>query len=154
MRQPSRCFEPLQDRSTIVIGMLEKRKFPRYDVENYPQLQGTFASHRNHDRLHTIGLGGCGFYGLSTEPVLELKTELKCVFEWKEVLSSAIEVNGILVYAPRVEVKGKNLFYYGIEFLESERERLHPIISKLEEFAGNQGIFRTSYVREKPIPSK
>ena len=114
--------------------MAEQRRFPRFDVAEHPTLRGYIDLDRTPERLVTIGLGGCGFYGETTEDIATLSEgkPITCTFECKGILSRPISVPGNVAYAYSQKSQNQNIVFCGVEFVEAHQDKVKPIIDSLQ----------------------
>ena len=112
---------------------VESRKFPRFKVANFEKIRAKLDKHDQDHMIVTIGLGGCGFYGIEEEASLIPPRRVFSRFEMDEILDEPLEIQGNLVYAKAIRVADKQVIFYGIEFIEAHRALIKPLIDKLEE---------------------
>lgn len=122
------------------MGESEKRKFLRYNVANHPTLKGRIDKGRmSTEQLITLAVGGCGFYGLDETVALRAGKRVISIFEMTEVLPEPVEVQGNIVYATPISINGRNVIFYGVEFLDQFREYVQPLIQELEKQQKSSG---------------
>ena len=111
--------------------MATGRRWPRYHVSQLPLLQGEFDRTVKDPKLVTLGYGGCGFYHI--DPMIPLAPIRKVIssFRWGDEIAVS-DVQGKLIYARELEISGKKIFYYGVEFLDAFRDKVKDIVDKLE----------------------
>lgn len=120
--------------------MNEKRQFPRYKVSGLSEIRGQIDRRHEGSHVVTFGEGGCGFYEMNQASPLEPIRRVFCTFEMKNILPGAVEVQGTLVYAKPLDLNGRRVIFYGVEFLESHRAAIIPIVKKLEALKGEGKI--------------
>jgi hypothetical protein len=111
-----------------------KRRYPRYQVDNYPELAAKITEYPEIERLRQIGQGGCSFIGASALAQSRPGKIVNCRFKLVSI-PSGIFVPGKLVHCTPMEEEGQNVYIFGIEFLSSHQRLVEPIIQKLEILA-------------------
>lgn len=111
-----------------------KRRFKRYQVSHSDILGGNLTESDYQLKLASIGLGGCGFIGISSVDSLIPPKEIICSFFTKyglEFKESQI-VQGNLIYVRPANIHPFVALYYGVKFYDEERAKLAPLIHQLE----------------------
>jgi len=126
--------------------MEDKRKYPRFKVSDFNQLHGRMTRWSQDDKkLVTFGLGGCGFFGVAADPTCQPIRRVFCTFQFETASPSGsspqtVEVQGNLIYLQTLTLDKREIYYYGIEFLDSHRPLVKPIVETLETLAKNGRI--------------
>ncbi len=123
--------------------MTENRQFPRYRVDELESLHAKIDKNSEGERLIMIGLGGCGFYGFQESPFLRPVRRVNSIIQMDGVLTEPVEIQGRLLYAQDLEIEGKKVIFYGIEFIPPHRPLIEPIIHKLDELL-KEGQIKTA----------
>jgi hypothetical protein len=124
-------------------GGIENRKFPRFKVAHFDKIKAKLDKHYRLETIVTLGLGGCGFYGIEGEPGIIPPRRVFSIFQMEGALDHPIEIQGNLVYAKPLKLQGKEIIFYGVEFLEIHRGLIKPIVDKLEELS-QKGIIEAA----------
>lgn len=122
-------------------GGIDARRFPRFKVAHFNKIRAKLDKHDQDHMIVTLGLGGCGFYGVENEASLTPPRRVFSIFEMEETLEKPLEIQGNLVYAKPIVVANKAVVFYGIEFIEAHRALIKPVIEKLEKLS-EQGIIQ------------
>ncbi len=113
--------------------MRDRRQFVRFKVTEVKELKANIDRYRKSEQIVTISEGGCGFYGFNDAWPLAPVKRVFCSFSLDGVIDEPVEIQANVVYIRPISVDGREVIYYGVEFLESQRGVVAPIISKLEE---------------------
>lgn len=101
---------------------------------DHTRLSGRIVEGDTQEQLATIGLGGCGFYGAETSTLmLNVGRQITCVFEMTGVLPKPISIKGEIVYASKTNLKGNDLIFFGVRFVETLKHKIQPIIAAIEK---------------------
>jgi hypothetical protein len=111
----------------------------RYNVTNFDKIEAWIDRGRTEEKLMTISSEGCGFYGLTPDPHFRINRILTCSFKMKDEpgqeATKPVDVPGNLLYIKTIETGEREAYLYGIEFLETHKTKIVPIIKILEELA-------------------
>lgn len=127
-----------------------RRLHPRYIVENLKRLHAKVEIWPEAPKmLHTIGIGGCGFYleekKLCDSPRIypfKPKNPVFISFELDGVTTAPINILGDYAYRFKVEAEDGErecTWYNGIKFVENYCALMVPIIDQLDLLA-EQGV--------------
>lgn len=117
--------------------MKDKRRFPRYDVSEYPEIKASTASGPMGERLMTISAGGAGFWAPSEDFNFKLGQKVAVTFQIEGVDRADIELRGEVLYIAPHPFESQIGRLYGIKF-EAEaqgmvRERIDQLHLLYEE---------------------
>lgn len=119
----------------------DKRRYKRYNVSTFDKLQAKFKPTGFGERLISIGQGGCGLYTLEQpKPHLippsdphQMKKRVGLSLLMTPVLDNPVDIQGTLLNIVEKKIGGKKVFFYCVEFIQTHRELVKPIIETLEE---------------------
>lgn len=117
-----------------------RRKYPRYRVAHVEPLRIHSKEQYLFDQAVCLSKGGCGFYSLRPNPEVgeSLKTKghqrVTLSIEWLGESAQSAEVQANVLYERKTRVAGRDVYYYGLEFIPSHRNRLEPILEQLESW--------------------
>jgi len=107
------------------------RKHPRFKVDSLPNIGGSLGLEGDGEILVTLAEGGAGFYAFEEEPRVNPPQLIICKINWQE---EEIKVRGVLRYAKCLQVTDeKQVTYYGVEFLEDEKEKINGVVEVLQK---------------------
>ena len=119
----------------------EKRNFKRYNVSGLNLLQGKMDDRYTDLQLITLGFGGCGFIGKSQHITSDkLPKRVHAKFEFSNVTKAPVEIQGNLIYIREIAGEQSMLYFYGVEFIPSHRDRLKTIVEELEKLVERKVI--------------
>lgn len=113
-----------------------RREHPRYTVSNCSFIKARLDRSSPHEKILTIGAGGCGFVAFDrTWERAEIK-RVTSVFElYLPNKIGPILIQGKVVYTKPVNVNGRPMYYVGIQFMPEDAPRIQPVIAALEELS-------------------
>lgn len=123
---------------------IQRRKFPRFRVTDLRRLTSKFGESSSEKTLVSFSLGGCGFYADTPDPIFQPPKQIVLKFELEPINSNnknqTYEIHGNLIYLQKMEIDGHEAFYYGVEFLESQRDLIRPIVEELQGLADDGSL--------------
>jgi hypothetical protein len=111
----------------------ERRRHNRFNVAKLEPLKARIDKIRDKERLVTFSKGGCGFFGTDNSWPLSPTKRVFCSFLFEGVMEEPLVIQGNIIYMNAVNVDGKKVVYYGVQFLPSQQAIVDPIVKKLEE---------------------
>lgn len=128
--------------SAVATKPYYQRKFPRYRVYDFKALEIAIdCPFYGLDHVLNIGAGGCGFLGSALDERLNdrLKVGRKVRVTLRMCLSGTsgegVEIQANILYALPIQMGGRVVFYYGLEFIPAHRRRVAEIVREIEELS-------------------
>ncbi len=110
--------------------MRERRKFARYDVSRYPQLNGGTFNGPIGERLMTMSIGGCGFWSPSESCNFTVGEKVRIRLHCEGL--DPIEVRGEVLYILPHPFESQIGRFYGIRFAEEFVDEIAAMMDQLE----------------------
>jgi hypothetical protein len=86
--------------------------------------------------LVNIGEGGAGFYSTICHQRLKVGNRVFSQFRFEGVTTEPVDIQGRIAHITPVDLNGKVVTFYGVEFLTAHQSRIAPIIEALRSYAG------------------
>lgn len=118
--------------STSKFDGAQKRKFARYKVSDLSSLVALIDRGRDQEKIITLGQGGCGFYGFDKTWPFNPQKRIYCQIAFEDTAANFLTIESQIVYIRSVPTLGRDVVFYGIEFLPFEQPRIKGIIDRLE----------------------
>ncbi len=112
------------------------RKHTRFRVADCRELVATIDP-QFEAVLVNVGEGGAGFYSTVCYQRLKVGNRVFSQFRLEGVTADPIDIQGRVAHITPVDLNGKVVTFYGVEFLTAHQTRIAPIIEALRSYAGS-----------------
>lgn len=127
--------------------MLEKRRFPRYRIDESSELSIELVGSKAKFILREFGEGGCGF---SSDENLSSQIDVEFKFSWEGHNIRGLRVSAKIMY--QVEDCWKpnpQAYFYGAYFEENKRAKIDELLDLLATLSETKPHHRTSFISIK-----